>query len=123
MRALFITIIATVVVAFVLAAPVPKWAGKMMGSALGSNHPAVSCVHEPEIKCTWEKLFRIVVLVNLKKALPENSGMRSSVDNMIDLYSNPYRQNERNRRFEEAEAFFRTDARRSSRSYGGSRRY
>lgn len=122
MRAAIITILAAVSAAIFLAAPVPKWAGRTMQSAFGNSHPAVSCINEPEIKCTWEQFFRILLLVKLKDALPGDSGMRASLENVIDLYSNPYRQNQGSNRFQEVDSYFRSSARGMPRSSRGYRR-
>ncbi len=114
--------LAAVFIAVLMTTPVPKWAGRAMESTLGANHPAVACVREPEIKCTWEKFFRIHLLIGLKKALPTDSRLRATLDDMIEIYSNPYRQDQWNRRYEQADRYFKYGSRGPSRSYGSYRR-
>ncbi len=107
------------VLAFAIGAALALAAGPVMGRGpavmervLGPEHPAVVCFTRDDSSCNVGQFLLVWALTNVKHALPEDSEHQKSLDNLIEFYSNPERQAEWQRSFEEADRYFDSQPRR-----------
>ena len=77
----------------------------------------MSCLSHAERRCKAGQTLPVWALGNVKWALPEDSEHQRSLDDLIDFYSNPERQDEWRRQFKEMDEFFKDDTRRTYQSY------
>ena len=112
MRRLLVTIFVALFLTFALSSPLPAPALWAAEKVLGPDHPAMSCISASERRCKAGHILLVWALGNVKWALPEDSEHQRSLDDLIDFYSNPERQDEWMRQFKEMDEFFKDDTRR-----------
>ncbi len=112
MRRLLVTIIVGVFITLAISSPLPAPAVWVAEKALGPDHPAMSCISATERRCKAGHVMLVLALGNVKWALPEDSEHHRSLDDLIDFYSNPERQDEWMRQFKEMDEFFKDNTRR-----------
>ncbi len=117
MRTLLVTIFVGLFITLALSSPLPAPAVWVAEKALGPDHPAMSCISATERRCKAGHVMLVWALGNAKWALPEDSEHHRSLDDLIDFYSNPYRQDEWMRQFKEMDEFLNDDTRRMYRPY------
>ena len=117
MRRLLVTIFVTLILTFALTSPLPAPALWAAEKVLGPDYPAMSCISAGERRCKAGHILLVWALGNVKRALPEDSEHQRSLDDLIDFYSNPERQDEWMRQFKEMDEFFKDDTRRTYRPY------
>ncbi len=112
MRRLLVIIFVGIFITFALTSPLPAPVVFAAEKVLGPDHPAMSCISATEKRCKAGHVMLVLALGNAKWALPEDSEHQESLDNLIDFYSNPERQDEWMRQFKEMDEFFKDDTRR-----------
>ena len=111
MRSLIVTIFIGIFITLALSSPLPAPAVWVAEKTLGPDHPAMSCISATERRCKAGHVMLVLALGNAKWALPEDSEHQESLDNLIDFYSNPERQDEWMRQFKEMDEFLNDDTR------------
>ncbi len=117
MRRLLVAIFVTLILTFALTSPLPAPALWAAEKVMGPDHPAMSCISASERRCKAGHILLVWALGNVKWALPEDSEHQRSLDDLIDFYSNPERQDEWMRQFKEMDEFLNDDTRRMYRPY------
>ncbi len=111
MRRLLVTIFVALFLTFALSSPLPAPALWAAEKVLGPDHPAMSCISVGERRCKAGHILLVWALGNVKWALPKDSEHHRSLNDLIDFYSNPERQDEWKRQFKEMEEFFKDNTR------------